>query len=166
MNTNISVILQDLKSMMDYYKYETTPPISKRFIESLKNTNIETNVNPTLKILANETNNLIINQPDYLTFLEIMDGFEYNGLRVFSLSIPEPLVKNLFLVNEFYRNNDDYINPDLAERLVIGDDSTSLFTYDTKSCLFEIRDNIGTDNIFGTFKSFTELLNETLDTVR
>lgn len=95
-----------------------------------------------------------------------MDGFEYNGLRIFSLSIPEPLVNNLFLVNEFYRNNDDYINPDLAERLVIGDDSISLFTYDTKSCLFEIRDNIGTDNVFGTFKSYTELLNEILDTVR
>ena len=28
--------------------------------------------------------------------------------------------KNLFAVNEFYRNNDDFINPDLQERLVIG----------------------------------------------
>lgn len=56
-----------------------------------------------------------------------------NGLRLFSLSIPEPSVKNLFAVNEFYRNNDDFINPDLQERLVIGDDSISIFTYDIKS---------------------------------
>lgn len=62
-----------------------------------------------------------------------MDGFEVNGLRLFSLSIPEPSVKNLFAVNEFYRNNDDFINPDLQERLVIGDDSISIFTYDIKS---------------------------------
>lgn len=62
-----------------------------------------------------------------------MDGFEINGLRLFSLSIPEPSVKNLFAVNEFYRNNDDFINPDLQERLVIGDDSISIFTYDIKS---------------------------------
>lgn len=48
-----------------------------------------------------------------------MDGFEVNGLRLFSLSIPEPSVKNLFAVNEFYRDNDDFINPDLQERLVI-----------------------------------------------
>lgn len=61
-----------------------------------------------------------------------MDGFEVNGLRLFSLSIPEPSVKNLFTVNEFYRNNDDFINPDLQERLVIGDDSISIFTYDIK----------------------------------
>ena len=77
-----------------------------------------------------------------------MDGFEVNGLRLFSLSIPEPSVKNLFTVNEFYRNNDDFINPDLQERLVIGDDSISIFTYDIKSNFFEIRDNIGTENIF------------------
>lgn len=62
-----------------------------------------------------------------------MDGFEVNGLRLFSLSIPEPSVKNLFAVNEFYRNNDDFINPDSQERLVIGDDSISIFTYDIKS---------------------------------
>lgn len=62
-----------------------------------------------------------------------MDGFEVNGLRLFSLSIPEPSVKNLFAVNEFYRDNDDFINPDLQERLVIGNDSISIFTYDIKS---------------------------------
>ncbi|STI93718.1 Uncharacterised protein [Escherichia coli] len=56
---------------------------------------------------------------------------------------PEPSVKNLFAVNEFYRDNDDFINPDLQERLVIGDDSISIFTYDIKSNFFEIRDNIG-----------------------
>ncbi|VCY23170.1 hypothetical protein BANRA_00677 [Escherichia coli] len=38
-----------------------------------------------------------------------------------------------FAVNEFYRNNDDFINPDLQERLVIGDYSISIFTYDIKS---------------------------------
>ncbi len=37
-----------------------------------------------------------------------------------------------FAVNEFYRNNDDFTNPDLQERLV-GDDSISIFTYDIKN---------------------------------
>ncbi|MDD8376759.1 YrhA family protein [Escherichia coli] len=103
------------------------------------------------------------NQPDYLTFLRAMDGFEVNGLRLFSLSIPEPSVKNLFAVNEFYRNNDDFINPDLQERLVIGDDSISIFTYDIKSNFFEIRDNIGTENIFSSFSDFSSFLNEIMD---
>ncbi|WP_431627990.1 YrhA family protein, partial [Enterobacter bugandensis] len=74
-------------------------------------------------------------------------------------------VKNLFVMNDFYRDNDDYINPDLAQRLVIGEDSISLFTYDTKSNLFEIRDNVGTENVFGSFDNFTDFLREILDTV-
>ncbi|EIO7191825.1 protein YrhA, partial [Escherichia coli] len=106
---------------------------------------------------------LFKNQPDYLTFLRAMDGFEVNGLRLFSLSIPEPSVKNLFAVNEFYRNNDDFINPDLQERLVIGDYSISIFTYDIKSNFFEIRDNIGTENIFSSFSDFSSFLNEIMD---
>lgn len=42
-----------------------------------------------------------------------MDGFEVNGLWLFSFSILEFSVKNFFVVNEFYRNNDDFINFDL-----------------------------------------------------
>ncbi len=68
-----------------------------------------------------------------------------------------------FAVNEFYRDNDDFINPDLQERLVIGDDSISIFTYDIKSNFFEIRDNIGTENIFSSFSDFSSFLNEIMD---
>lgn len=92
-----------------------------------------------------------------------MDGFEVNGLRLFSFLILELLVKNFFAVNEFYRNNDDFINFDLQERLVIGDDSILIFTYDIKSNFFEIRDNIGTENIFSLFSDFFLFLNEIMD---
>lgn len=162
----IEDLLVELKKMMDDFNYPIEDAIKNSFVESITKRNSETETSPILEQLCDEVCILFSNQPDYLTLLETMDGFEYNGLRIFSVSIPEPLVKNLFIMNEFYRNNDDYINPDLAERLVIGDDSISLFIYDTKTCLFEIRDNIGTDNVFGTFKSFTEFLNEILDTVR
>ncbi|MEI1604793.1 hypothetical protein QJN73_25710, partial [Escherichia coli] len=42
----------------------------------------------------------------------------------------------------------------------IGDDSISIFTYDIKSNFFEIRDNIGTENIFSSFSDFSSFLNE------
>lgn len=162
----IDDLLIELKIMMDKFAYPIENAIKSSFITSITERNSKNETSSILEQLCDELCILFSNQPDYLTFLEAMDGFEYNGLRIFSLSIPEPLVKNLFIMNEFYRNNDDYINPDLAERLVIGDDSISLFTYDTKTDLFEIRDNIGTDNVFGTFKSFTEFLDEILDTAR
>ncbi len=74
--------------------------------------------------------------------------------------------KNLFAVNEFYRNNDDFINPNLQERLVIGDDSISIFTYDIKSNFFEIRDVNMTENMFfSSFSDFSSFLNEIIDII-
>lgn len=155
--------INKLKKMMNDLDYPFEAPLKESFIESI--IQIKFNSNPTncLEKLCNEVSILFNNQPDYLTFLRAMDGFEVNRLRLFSLSIPEPSVKNLFAVNEFYRNNDDFINPDLQERLVIGDDSISIFTYDIKNNFFEIRDNIGTENIFSSFSDFSSFLNEIMD---
>ncbi|WP_148873211.1 YrhA family protein [Serratia marcescens] len=140
-------------------------PIKDSFIESIIKRNNDSSSSPVLERLANELCTLFVNQPDYVTFLEEMDGFEYDGITLFSLSIPEPVIKNLFVVNEYYRNNDDYIDPDLAQRLVIGESSTSLFTYDTTTNLFEIRDSASTESIYGTFESFTNFLSKILITI-
>lgn len=88
---------------------------------------------------------------------KLMD-YDYLASRFQNLQL-----KTFFAVNEFYRDNDDFINPDLQERLVIGDDSISIFTYDIKSNFFEIRDNIGTENIFSSFSDFSSFLNEIMD---
>ena len=150
--------INKLKKMMNDLDYPFEAPLKESFIESIIQIEFNSNSTNCLEKLCNEVSILFNNQPDYLNFLRAMDGFEVNGLRLFSLSIPEPSVKNLFTVNEFYRNNDDFINPDLQERLVIGDDSISIFTYDIKSNFFEIRDNIGTENIFSSFSDFSSFL--------
>lgn len=155
--------INKLIKMMNDLDYPFEAPLKESFIESIIQIEFNSNSTNCLEKLCNEVSILFKNQPDYLTFLRAMDGFEVNGLRLFSLSIPEPSVKNLFAVNEFYRNNDDFINPDLQERLVIGDDSISIFTYDIKSNFFEIRDNIGTENIFSSFSDFSSFLNEIMD---
>lgn len=158
-------MLDNLKDEMVKWEYPIQDPIKNSFIESITKRNSKTDTSPILEDLANELCILFVNQPDYVSLLETMDGFEYDGLTLYSLSVPEPIIKNLFVVNEFYRNNDDYIDPDLAKRLVIGENSISLFTYDTKKNLFEIRDNVGTENVFGSFSNFTDFLTEILDTV-
>lgn len=158
-------MLDNLKDEMVKWEYPIQDPIKNSFIESITKRNSKTDISPILEDLANELCILFVNQPDYVSLLETMDGFEYDGLTLYSLSVPEPIIKNLFVVNEFYRNNDDYIDPDLAKRLVIGENSISLFTYDTKNNLFEIRDNVGTENVFGSFSNFTDFLTEIIDTV-
>lgn len=158
-------MLDNLKDEMIKWEYPIQDPIKISFIENITKRKSTTDISPILEDLANELCILFVNQPDYVSFLEIMDGFEYDGLTLYSLSVPEPIIKNLFIVNEFYRNNDDYIDPDLARRLVIGEDSISLFTYDTKTNLFEIRDNVGIENVFGSFSNFADFLSEILDSV-
>ncbi|MCF8579230.1 YrhA family protein [Enterobacter ludwigii] len=162
----IENILAELKSEMIKWEYPVQDPIGKSFLNSILNRKPDSTTTPMLENLADELCVLFSNQPDYITFLEYMDGFEYDGLTLFSLSIPEPLVKNLFVMNDFYRDNDDFIDPDLAERLVIGENSISLFTYDTKFNLFEIRDNVSTESVFGTFDNFSDFLKEILETVK
>ncbi|MCR1082982.1 YrhA family protein [Escherichia coli] len=148
--------------MMNDLDYPFEAPLKESFIESIIQIEFNSNSTNCPEKLCNEVSILFKNQPDYLTFLRAMDGFEVNGLRLFSLSIPEPSVKNLFAVNEFYRNNDDFINPDLQERLVI---EIIAFQYllMTLKVTFEIRDNIGTENIFSSFSDFSSFLNEIMD---
>ena len=162
---NIYNMLDNLKDEMVKWECPIQDPIKSSFIESITKRNSKTDILPILEDLANELCILFVNQPDYVSLLETMDGFEYDGLTLYSLSVPEPIIKNLFVVNEFYRNNDDYIDPNLAKRLVIGENSISLFTYDAKNNLFEIRDNVGTENVFGSFSNFTDFLTEILDTI-
>lgn len=163
MKSNVTDLLIELRKMMTDLEYPIEQPINASFLDSLTKKRRKT-ASPILDQIGNETCLLLVNQPDYTKFIEKMDGFEYNGLTMFSLSIPEPIVKNLFIMNEFYRNN-DYSDPELQERLVIGEDGMSLFTYDTKMNLFEIRDNASSGSIYGSFDNFTDFLREILDTV-
>lgn len=112
MSNNISEILNDLKSKMTNWNYPIEEPITDQYILSINKRKSTSILSPTLDKLGDEVYLLLVNQPDYVTFLETMDGFEFDGLILFSLSIPEPLVRNLFIMNDFYRDNDDYINPD------------------------------------------------------
>ena len=128
--------INKLIKMMNDLDYPFEAPLKESFIESIIQIEFNSNSTNCLEKLCNEVSILFKNQPDYLTFLR---------------------------ANEFYRNNDDFINPDLQERLVIGDDSISIFTYDIKSNFFEIRDNIGTENIFSSFSDFSSFLNEIMD---
>lgn len=106
--------INKLIKMMNDLDYPFEAPLKESFIESIIQIEFNSNSTNCLEKLCNEVSILFKNQPDYLTFLRAMDGFEVNGLRLFSLSIPEPSVKNLFAVNEFYRNNDDLYDMDPA----------------------------------------------------
>lgn len=162
----IKETLSELRNVMEKWEYPIQNPVKNSFFESLTKRENHSNGSVILEKLINEMRILLVNQPDYMTFLEEMDGFEYDGVVLFSLSVPEPIIKNILVINEYYRNNDDYIDPDIAERLVIGENSTSLFTYDIKTNLFEIRDSASSESVYGSFDTFSGFLSEILSTVK
>jgi hypothetical protein len=59
-------------------------PIKDSFLETIKIRESSNTLHPMLQTLGNEIDLLFTNQPDYVSFLKFMDGFEYNGLILFS----------------------------------------------------------------------------------
>lgn len=165
MKTENKDLITKLRNMMEHDNYPINDPVSKRFLNSM----MRKSINAELESISSDIARLLIAQPDYVDFLESMDGFEYDGLILYSFSVKgnddKPPVNNIFLYNDNFRFNDIYVDLNLSERIVIGQDSISLFTYDFSENIFQIRDNVGTENVFGSFSNFSDFLSEILDTV-
>lgn len=78
--------------MMNDLDYPFEAPLKESFIESIIQIEFNSNSTNCTEKLCNEVSILLrINL--IILLLRAMDGFEVNGLRLFSLSIPEPSVK-------------------------------------------------------------------------
>lgn len=166
----IDMMVNELSKLMEDYGYRIYPPVSTNFLESITKANSSsTDLSPILEDINNDILFFLKKQPDYFYFLTKMDGFEFDGVILYSFALQleenNVPVNNIFLYNDNFRNNDIFINTDLSERVVIGQDSISFFTYDLKENVYQIRDNVGTEKIFGSFDNFTDFLREILDTV-
>lgn len=111
---------------------------------------------------------LMINRPDYSDMFNIMDGLEYNGLTLYSMvqaEDGEPVWSNIYIRNVETRDNDIYVDPNLSDKVLIGDDGMSVFAYSFTDDCFEIRDKASTDYVIESYSNFSELLSALIDTV-
>ncbi|NDO81142.1 DUF4926 domain-containing protein [Citrobacter sp. NCU1] len=111
---------------------------------------------------------LIIKRLDYSDMFEIMDGFEYNGLTLYSLvqaENGEPVWSNIYVRNFETRINEIYVDPNLVDKVLIGEDGMSVFAYSCTDDCFEIRDKASTDYVIESHTNFSELLSALIDTV-
>lgn len=107
---------------------------------------------------------LMIKRLDYSDMFKIMDGFEYNGLTLYSVvqaENGEPVWSNIYIRNFETRYND----PNLSDNVLIGEDILSLFAYNFADDCFEIRDKASTDYVIETYTNFSTLLSALIDTV-
>lgn len=112
---------------------------------------------------------LVINRPDYADMLKTMDGLEYNGLTLYSMTQAEngePVWSNLYVQNIEARDNDIYVDPNLTDKVMIGEDGMSVFVYSFKDSCFQIRDKASTDYVIERYGTFGDLLSALIDTVK
>lgn len=112
---------------------------------------------------------LVINRPDYADMLKTMDGLEYNGLTLYSMTQAEngePVWSNLYVQNIEARDNDIYVDPNLTDKVMIGEDGMSVFVYSFKDNCFQIRDKASTDYVIERYGTFGDLLSAFIDTVK
>ncbi len=171
METDIDMMVNELSKLMVDCGYRVNPPVNTNFLESMVKVNSsKTDLPVALEDINNDIVSFLKKQPDYCYFLRKMDGFEFDGVILYSFALQleenDIPINNIFLHNDNFRNNDIYVNPDLSERVVIGQDSISFFTYDLLENTFQIRDNVGTEKVFGSFDNFSDFLKEILETVK
>ena len=111
---------------------------------------------------------LMIHRLDYSDMFEIMDGLEYNGLTLYSMvqaENGEPVWSNIYIRNFETRDNNIYVDLNLSDKVLIGEDGMSVFAYSFREDCFEIRDKASTDYVIESHVHFSELLSALVDTV-
>ncbi|MFB9086028.1 YrhA family protein [Erwinia tracheiphila] len=110
----------------------------------------------------------MINRPDYSEMFSVMDGLEYNGLTLYSVVQAEngqPLWSNIYIRNVEARDNQIYVDPNLADGVLIGEDGMSLFTYHLTEDCFQILDKASTEYIIESHQDFSGFLSAIIDIV-
>ena len=111
---------------------------------------------------------LMINRLDYSDMFKIMDGLEYNGLMLYSMvqaENGEPVWSNIYIRNFETRDNEIYVDPNLSDKVLIGEDGMSVFAYSFTDDCFEIRDKASTDYVIESHTNFSALLSALIDMV-
>jgi hypothetical protein len=95
---------------------------------------------------------------EYLEFLQIANGLEFNGLIIYgtrnSTASHDTSPLDFFEMNVLFKES---YRIALSEFVVIGEDSTGILTFSSSLNQFEYRDRIGVDRVT-IFPNFKELL--------
>jgi len=97
---------------------------------------------------------------EYLKFLSIINGLDFNGLVFYGTKDSEidPDSSPLDLVNMNILFKEGTDNP-LFEIIILGENSTGILVFDLKLEEFQFRDRIGVERTV-SYKSFIEMLKE------
>lgn len=157
-----------LKMLLVANNYPVANPVDPDVMMDLMRKATPTEWDAQKKRVYEDIQCLMINRLDYSDMFNIMDGLEYNGLTLYSLvqaENGEPVWSNIYIRNVDTRENEIYVDPNLTDKVLIGEDGISVFAYNFTDDCFEIRDKASTDYVIESHPSFSELLSTLIDTV-
>ncbi|HII1670887.1 TPA: YrhA family protein [Salmonella enterica] len=157
-----------LKMLMVANNYPVANPVDPDVMADLMRKATPTEWDAQKKRVYEDIQRLMINRLDYSDMFNIMDGLEYNGSTLYSLvqaENGEPIWSNIYIRNVDTRENEIYVDPNLTDKVLIGEDGMSVFAYSFTDDCFEIRDKASTGYVIESHPSFSELLSALIDTV-
>ena len=166
---NTSQMISILNTMMVSDSYPVANPIAPDVIADLMHNPAPEGWDETKRGVYSDIQQLVINRPDYADMLKIMDGLEYNGLTLYGLTQAENgelAWSNIYIRNIDTRDNEIYVDPNLTDKLLIGEDGMSVFVYNLKDNCFQLRDKASTDYVIEEYGTFSDLLSALIDTVK
>lgn len=149
--------------------YPVTSPVKPDTMADLMRNPAPAEWDETKRGVYTDIQRLVITRPDYADMFNIMDGLEYNGLTLYDLTQAENgelLWSNIYIRNIDTRTDEIYVDPNLTDKVVIGQDGMSVFVYSFKEDCFQIRDRVSTDYVIESHATFSDLLTSLIDTVK
>lgn len=161
-------LIGDFNTLMVANNYPVVSPVEQNVMSDLmrKAPPVEWDVQKTS--VYKDIQSLLINRKDYSDMFKIMDGLEFNGLTLYNLvqaENGEPLWSNIYIRNVETRDNEIYVDPNLTDKVLIGEDGMSIFVYSLKGDCFQIRDKASTEYVIESHEQFSHFLSALIDTV-
>lgn len=165
---NTNQMIAAFKALMDSDNYPVANPVASDVMADLMRNPPPAGWDEKKRGVYSDVQQLVMNRPDYADMFKIMDGLEYNGLTLYGLTQAENgelAWSNIYIRNFETRDNEIYVDPNLTDKLVIGEDGMSVFVYSPKDNRFQIRDKASTDYVIEEHETFSDLLAALIDTV-
>ncbi|ECH7612831.1 hypothetical protein LB22_21700 [Salmonella enterica subsp. enterica serovar Potsdam] len=165
---DLTQLLSSLKRLMVADHYPLASPVAPEVLKDLICNPPPVEWADHKKSAYIDIQKLIKTRLDYAQVFNTMDGFEYNGLTFYNLVQAENenlLWSNIYIRNFEARDNEIYVDPNLTDKVLIGEDGMSLFAYSFADDCFQIRDKASTDYVIESHTEFDRFLSSLIQTV-
>lgn len=162
-------LIGDFNTLMVASNYPIASPVDQRVMDDLMRKSPPEEWDAQKTSVYEDIQSLLINRKDYSDMFRRMDGLEFNGVTLYNLvqsENGEPLWSNIYVRNIETRDNEIYVDPNLADKVLIGEDGMSVFVYSFTENCFQIRDKASTEYVIESHEKFSDLLSSLIQTVK